>query len=320
MRIIITKYIIKTGDDMDYNKIFTDFEKRYGKKCEEAYFVGKPIVFFSRPGMTVGCSTSIGGCIALLRRDDDRVEVQFSDSTEFLSCNRLDFEYNKEKEIIKLLLDVEKYGVEVGGAKIFMFYNTALSQPVQPMFFSALGGFCKKVPPPQEIAKHFDELEKNMICLSSKKDHITIFDGQRIRYLPFPDSQVKIVISHIGEKEVIRKFPQDTLAKDGLDALARNDWEKLGNALNREAAHIAEKNNLKKVSRLLDVVKRLDDAYGSGVLEDGGIFSVVKNSRVDAFMYDFGAEYKRYFGGCPDFYVTRAEDSGVKVSKENDDS
>ena len=305
---------------MDYNKIFTDFEKRYGKKCEEAYFVGKPIVFFSRPAMTAGCSVSTGGCIALLGRDDDRVEVQFSDSTEFLSCNRLDFKYNKENKIIKLLLDVEKYGVEVGGAKIFIFHNTALSSPFSPMFFSALGEFCKNVPPPEELSKHFDEFEKNMICLSSKKDHVTIFDGQRIRYLPFPDSQVKIVISHIGEGQAIRNFPQDKTAKDGLDALSRNDWEKFGNALNKEATYIADKNNLKKVSRLLGVAKRLNDAYGSGVLEDGGIFSVVKNSRVDAFMYDFGTEYKRYFGGCPDFYVTRAEDSGIKVSKENNGS
>lgn len=301
---------------MDYNKVFTDFEKRYGEKCNSAYFVGKPIVFFSRPGMTVGCSVSTGGCIALSKRDDERIEVQFSDSTEFISCNRLDFEYNKDNRIINLLLKMEKYGALTGGAKMLMFYNTSLYTPFEPMFFSAIGGFCKNAPPPIEMAKHFDNFEKNMICLSSKKDHITLFDGQRVRQLPFPDSQVKIVLSYIGEKITIKNFPQDKAAEEGICALLRGDWEKFGNALNRESKWIENKNNLRSIKNLFDTAVRLGDAYGSGVLEDGGIFSVVKNSRVDAFMHNLGAEYEKHFGRCPDFYVTRAEDSGVRVPEE----
>ncbi len=298
---------------MDYKKIFTDFEKRYGVKCEEAYFLGKPITFFSRAGLTVGTAVSVGGCLALSRRDDDRIIMQFSESDKFLSCNKFDFKYNKDKKIIKLLCDVEKYGVKVGGVRILAHYNTALSHPFESMLFSALGGFCESVPKPQELIKYFDDFENNMIALSSKKDSVSVFDGQRVRYLPFPDSDVKIVFANIGEKISITKTPQDGAVKDGIDALRSKDWEKFGKILDRETKWILEKNKLKAVKNLFDTAVRIGDAYGSGILEDGGIFSVVKNSRVDTFMHSLGLEYEKHFGARPDFYVTKAEDSGIKV-------
>lgn len=320
MRIIRTeiynKNSVMIGDNMDYNKIFTDFEKRYGEKCEAAFFVGKPIIFFGRTGMTSGCSVSVGGCIALSRRQDERIEVQFSGNTDLVSCSRLNFKYNRQNEIINLLFEMEKYGVKTGGANIFMFYNTELESPLYPMFFSAMGSFCKNTPNPHDAAKHFDDFEKNMICLSSKKEHITVFDGQRPRYFPFPENEVKIVLSYVGEPISVKNTPEDGTANDGISALSAGDWEKFGYALDKEGKELIARNGLKRIKNLFESAKEIGDAYGSGILEDGGIFSVVKNSRIDAFMHNLGARYEKYFGGCPEFYVTRPEDSGIRVENQ----
>lgn len=316
MRIIITRIKNKIGDNMDYKKIFTDFEKRYGESCENAYFIGKPITFFSRQGFTVGTSVSTGGVIVLSKRDDNRVIVEFSDSDDFISCNKIEFKYHKDKEIIKYLLDAQEYGVDVGGVRILMYYNTSLDVPKLPLLFSALGDFCKNAPKACELIKHFDNFCENMLALSSRKDCVTVFDGQRVQYLKLPDSDVKIVLSNIGEKISISKIPQDSSAKDGTDALLRGDLEKFGKFLDKDTKWILENNKVRGVKKLFDAAVRLGDAYGSGILADGGIFSVVKNNRVDTFMHNLGAEYEKHFGARPDFYVTRTEDSGVSVFRE----
>ncbi|MBO5060107.1 MAG: hypothetical protein J6C82_04255 [Clostridia bacterium] len=298
---------------MNYKRICTDFEKRYGGKCEELFFTGKPVIFFSRPAMTVGCSVSVGGCVALAKRSDERLVVQFSDSDAYLSCNKLDFKYNKDKKIIDLLLQAEKYGVKVGGAAILMYYNSELSHPFRPMMLSALSGFCDNAPQPAELIKHFDGFEKNMICVSSRKDTLTIFDGQRLQYAPMPDSQVKIVLCSIKEKSLIKHRAEDGTAADAVTALHRGDIERFGALLNKETELLIKKNKLRSTEKLFKEAVGLKDAYGSGILEDGGIFSVVKNSRVDAFMHNLGTAYEKQFGARPRFYVTRTEESGTRI-------
>ena len=298
---------------MDYKKIFTDFEKRYGVKCDNAFFVGKPLTFFSRCGITAGCALSIGGVIALSCRDDDRLIAEFSDNSDFLNCNKLDFPYNTDKTIIRILSDVEKYGVKIGGARLLIYYNTDLTHPLMPLLISSLCGFCENTPPASELIKHFSDYEKNMLCIASRADCMTVFDGQRCRHLPLPDSELKIVLCRITENISVKKYPQDGTAKGAIEALKRGDFEKLGKLLNKETDWILSHNKNRKTQQLFDTAVRLSDAYGSGILEDGGIFSLVKNNRVDTFMHNLGSEYEKHFGARPDFYVTKAVDSGIQI-------
>ncbi len=298
---------------MDYNKIFTDFKKRYGEKCQSAYFVGKPVTFFSRSGITIGCAASVGGVLALSKRNDDRLITEFSDNSDFLSCNILDFPYNKDNKTVKTLSETEKYGVKIGGARLLIYYNTGLSHPFEPLLLTSLSGFCKNVPHVSELIKHFDSYEKNMLCISSKADCVTVFDGQRIRHIPFPDSELKIVLCEIEDKVTIKKRPSDNAAQNSVELLQRGNFEEFGELLNKETKWILDHNKNKKTQQLFDTAVRLSDAYGSGILEDGGIFSIVKNSRVDTFMHNLGSEYEKHFGSRPDFYVTKAQDSGISI-------
>ncbi len=298
---------------MDYKKIFDDFEKRYGEKCSAAFFIGKPLIFFSKPALTLGCTVSTGGALAVLPRRDGRLIVQVTGSDFFLSCNACDFKNNNDKRIVRLLLRAEKYGVTTGGAMLLFCRDTELDLPAEPLLLCAMRSFCRGAEDACELIKHFDSFEENMIALSSKKDRATIFDGRSVSYAPLPDSQVKIVLCHTAFDGHIKQRADSSAAKDALGALSSGDIEKFGELLNRETEALLSKNKLKATDHLFRTARQLGDAYGSGILEDGGIFSIVKNSRVDTFMHNLGAEYEKHFGKCPDFYVTRTEDSGISI-------
>lgn len=297
---------------MNFENIYTDFEKRYGVQCKRAYFIGKPIIFFDCPGLTVGTAVSAGAFVSAAQRDDGRVIVQFSDNTKFLNSNILDFEYYKDEKIFDLLMKVQRYGVKVGGVRLLLSRNTKLYMPDDMMLLSSLDSFCTNVPEISGLITHFNNFEKNIISVSSRCDTAVVFDGQNARYAPFYDSDVKVVLCNIKEKINGKISSQEAGASDAVSALETGDFENFGNILNSQTEkYFANNKREKKSKQLFEATVKLGDAYGSGVLEDGGIFSVVKNSRVDAFMHNLGAEYERYFGGYPDFYVTRAEDSGI---------
>ncbi len=298
---------------MNYKKIFTDFEKRYGEKCSAAFFVGKPLIFFSRPALTIGCSVSTGSVLSVLPRRDGRLIAQVSDSDFFLSCNTNEFKNNRDKRIVDLLMRAEKYGVSIGGAMLLFSQSTELSVPNEPLLFCAMRSFCQGAEDARELALHFDNFEENTIAVTSKKDRVTVFDGKNVQYAPLPDSQVKIVLCHTGDDEPVKHRPETVSAKDALSALSSGDIAKFGELLNRETNAVLSKNKLKRTTSLFRTALRMGDAYGSGILEDGGIFSIVKNSRVDTFMHNLGSEYQKHFGNCPDFYVTRTEDSGISI-------
>lgn len=298
---------------MDYKKIATDFEKRFGKRCSSMFFCGKPLTFFSRPGMTLGCSVSVGGCLAVLPRTDDRVTLQFSDSDEFIRCNIAELRYNKGKRITDLLIKAEKYGAKIGGADILMYYNSGLTHPVCPMLLTSLSGFCKSAPEPREIIKYFENYEENLICMSSRRDRLVTWDGQEAAYLPLPDSEFKIVLCSIKEKVILKKSESGGRADDAKTALISGDAEKFGALLSLETSAVLKGSRARTTCHLFETEEKLKDALGSGVLPDGGIFSIVRNNRVDTFMHNLGSTYEKHYGKRPDFYVTRAEDSGIRV-------
>lgn len=298
---------------MDCKKIATDFEKRFGKSCSSMFFCGKPLTFFSRPGMTIGCSVSVGGYIAVLPRTDGRITLRFSDSNELIRCNTAELRHNKENRITELLIRAEKYGAKIGGADILMHYNSELTHPICPMLLTALVGFCKGTPEPREIIKHFENYEENLICMSSRRNRLFSRDGQNEEYLPLPDSEFKIVLCSIKEKVILRKGEAGERAAAAKAALISGDAEGFGALLSRETSAVLRNSRARSTCRLFEVAEELKDALGSGVLSDGGIFSVVRNNRVDTFMHNLGGAYEKHYGKRPDFYVTRAEDSGIRA-------
>ncbi len=298
---------------MDYKKICTDFEKRYDRKCEKIFFSGKTIIFFSQPPMYLGCSVSVGGCAALSVRADKRVVVRFSDSTEQFACNSRELEYNKDNEIARLLLSAKRCGAEVGGADILLSYNSELMHERSIMLLPALSSFCRNVPESGEMIKLFFCAEEIMPTVLSKKNFLIFFDGKAVHYLPFSDDMVKIVLCEFGEKRKVLKKADTGTLRVGAEKLRRGDFEGFGAALNAETEQVIRKNKLRATERIFDEAVRTGETYGSGILPGGGIFSVVKNSRVDTFMHILGENCGKYCGKKPRFYVTRAEDSGISV-------
>ena len=72
---------------MSCDKVKSDFRKRYASDCENIFFMGKPVTFFAGNGGILGCGVSAGGFLALEKRQDDRVMIQFSHTDKFLTFN-----------------------------------------------------------------------------------------------------------------------------------------------------------------------------------------------------------------------------------------
>lgn len=303
---------------MDFDKTCLDFEKRYGKKCDFVYFIGMPVIFFSSPAMTVGCAVSVGGYAAARHRDDDRIIIQFSDSDRFLNCSYAEMKHNKDEKIYDLFLKAERLGAKNCGAEILLRYNTKLSHPYREMLLCLMNGLCSKCPDTFELIKHFDNYESNTICMYSRKNHAEVFDGQQISYCPLSDSEVKIVIADCGyEIMSVPESPQEDTRK-AAEALNCGDLAEFGRLLNRHyASYFSEHHKKSAAAKLFNTAVNLGDAYGSGITRDGRLYSIVKNSMADSYMQNLNREYKQYFGGSLDFYVTRAEDSGIRYVPEN---
>lgn len=295
---------------MYFGNIFDDFKMRYGEECRRAYFCGIPLVFFAQNGVTLGCALSAGGAVALRERADDRLVAEFSDNSDYLSCAVSEFSARTDSKIIKFLTEIEKYGAHPHGAQLLVCYNTDLPRPFIPLFCGAARGLCENAPPSAELIKYFPNSEKNMLSVLSRANHLTLSDGQNLRYLPFENAKVKIVLSCISEKV---KTPPAALPKEAAETLLRGDIESFGRLLNRETDIILSRGKNRRTEQLFRTAVRLSDAYGSGIFPDGGIFSIVENRRVDAFMHNLGTEYGKYFGARPNFYVTQTADSTVEI-------
>lgn len=298
---------------MDFEKIRNDFKKRYGRDCAGVYFVGKSLTFFSGPGITVGCAVSAGGATAVARRGDGRFIAEFSDNSDYLSFS-LDAPPKNGGELVRLLSEVKSLGVKPVGAEMLVYYNTDLPRNFLPLFLTSLGGFCDNVPPASELIKHFPGYAENILSVISLSDRVTVSDGGRRAYYPLEGSRFKIILCRVCDGIVIKRRP--TCSDDAFDAadrLRRGDTAGFCELLSRETERILRLNKCKKAERLFRTAMRLGDAYGFGILEDGGIFAVTENRLADTFMQRLGAEYEQYFGARPEFYVTQTESSGIEI-------
>lgn len=304
-KIFKQKFLRKVGIKMELEKVYIDFEKRYGKKCNAACFVGMPIIFFSAHDYFAGCAVSAGGYAAMRERNDERIMIQYSDNDLFLNYKISKMKENKN--IGEIFLRAENAGVKINGAEILLRYNTRLKNMQNPMLISLLS----KISDAENFIKFFDDAEINSICMHSRKNHAVCCKGDKIFYLPFSDEEVKIIITDIGTETDMLPECTAEQAERFVCALNNRDYEKFGQMLNEQTEMFFNKNAVNgAVKNLFLTAKRLGDAFGSGFC-GGRMFSVMKNGAVDSYMCNLNREYSRYYGGKPDFYVTRSEDSGI---------
>lgn len=299
---------------MDFEKIKTDFEKRYGKKCEQIYFAGMGIELFSENANILSACTSLGEAMATAKRDDGRITVQFSGSDSMTSFNINDIDAHLGKRVARLLKNAQNCGVKVGGADIFIYKNSRITDLLEPLLLGGLSAFCEKVPRKDGLLPRFENYEKNMVTLSGKSKSVTVFDGQRVSYIPFFGGKCKVVITYTGGGFLAVKKSSKFFFTDAVTALKKGDAEKFGVLLDRDTQNLLRENKWERQEGIFSAVKTTKDALGSGILPCGGVFSVVFDDRVDRFVHDTSAVYQKHFGGVPDFYVTDFVESGFFVN------
>lgn len=297
---------------MKLKKISEDFFKRYEKPPDNLYFCGMPLVFFkSREGL-IGTSLSVGGYIAVSRRYDGRISLQHSDSNYFFRTNREELGLYKGDKICNTLLSLEKYGATITGGDILIYENTEIKIPRSTLLLCGCESFCKKGILRTETVKHFDNYEENILCFSSRENRLTALENGKTEYLPFHNRKYKIVLSVTGGKTPPMAEITEKSFAEAKEALCSGDAEKFGSVLKRSTKTALEKSRPQDVHKLYQAAEATKDATGIGILR-GGVFSVVEESKVDSFIHDMGSIYGRYYGGVPDFYVTKTEDSAISL-------
>ena len=101
----------------------------------------------------------------------------------------------------------------------------------------------------------------------------------------------------------------DDAVKMAAGSLATGDYIRFGEIITHEHNKNARAGKSSKAA--FELAVRLKDACGCGFLENGGIFAIVLNKQVNAFVQNMKKEYETYYGTAPDFYITRAENSGI---------
>lgn len=295
---------------MQLEKIKTEFEKRYTSSCEYVSFCGKPITFLRGEGKIMGCCVSVGCKLAVEKREDDRIIVQFSHSNKLVTVNVGKMEGGSGEEVEKVLTAIKKAGVEVGGARLLFCFNSRLDVPYLRLLLMSLESFCENVPPQRELLRCFDDYEEGALCAEAKESYITVVNGKRTEYFPLNKERYRIVLGHIKDNPCnIRSMDSDVVTR-GVEAVEKNDIRELGRLITADGIAVAKKNKMKKTYNLLEVANGYKEAVGNGVLKDGGIFSIVESKNVDFFIRNISAEYRGYYGGAPDFYITDIRSSG----------
>ena len=291
---------------MDFKKIAADFEKRFNKKCEKLFFCGMPLTILKGENLCLSAALSVGGGAAVARRRDGRFTAEFDGNKKYISKNVTDAEPHGSEPMIKFLTRVRECGAKLGGADILFEYNTEIYSEYEPLLLSAMYRFCKDMP----------DIKNAVMCLSYPKRDIAAFyglentlllAGEKNVYIKFSDSVAKIVICHIDVKTELPFFTDETLI-NAAKILSLGDYRRFGELITTEYG----KSNLNNAAKtLFEAAREQKDALGIGIAESGGIFAIVENKKVNAFIQNLKKEYETYYGSAPDFYITRTENSGI---------
>lgn len=296
------------GERMNFEKTAKSFDKHFSKKCEKICFTGMPVTIMKGKNLSLFAVLSVGGCIAEARRSDGRFNAEFDDNTKYVTSNVLDVEHHKNEPMLGFLMKAKDVGAVLGGADILFEYNNGIYNEYEPMLLSSMYLFCEKMPV-LEVAKGcLSYPERDFAAMVGVEDTLMVSDGKRCAYVKFPDSIAKIVLCHVKERNSI-KVCDDRVTEAAIRSLAAGDYLRFGELITIENARCTECGRASK--SIFELAVKLHDGLGYGFLESGGIFAIVLNERVNAFVQNMKMEYEAFYGASPDFYITRTENSGI---------
>ena len=158
--------------------------------------------------------------------------------------------------------------------------------------------------------REFGDYSLNTLAQNGKANYLSYINGGQIEYFPLRQSGYKIVICKVSDGNGIKSDLQSGRIDIACDALRAEDYGEFGRLLTAETAEIIKKYKLGKVENLFRVIAKMEESVGCGLVDSGGIFSLVENKNVDFFVENVSREYCRYFGASPKFYITDTETSG----------
>lgn len=294
---------------MSCDKVKRDFCKRYASDCENIFFMGKPITFFKGSGGILGCGVSAGSYLALEKRQDDRVMIQFSSTDKFLTFN-MESVGVENNNFSRFFLRLKNMGAKVGGVRLFFYQNSSLSIPDVSLLLMSLDCFCSNLPSRQELMNEFGNYTFQTLAQTGKANYLSYIKGGQTEYLLFRQSGYKIIICKIRDGKGIKVELQRSRIDRAREALRREDYNEFGSLLTAETADVIKAGKLSAVSNLYNVITKREESVGCGIVDDGALFAVVENKYVDFFIENVSREYARYFGASPKFYITDTETAG----------
>ena len=296
---------------MNFEKIAKSFNMHFERECEKIYFSGLGVPIIRGRDASLCASLSVGGCLALARRADGRFTAEFDDSQKYISANVSELINHKGEPMLDFLEKIRKYGTALGGADVLFKYSAGIYEDYKPLLLSATYFFCPKTSPPEKVIACLSNPLTDIVSMVGKKETLLYTQGEKHFYIKFSDNIVKIVLCCINEENKLKETDTATLKGVAL-SLSAGDYLQFGKSVTEEYGSLIEKGGAgRRTKKLFERAVGLKDALGCGILEKGGVFAIVENNKVNAFVQNLKKEYENYFGASPDFYVTRTENSGI---------
>ncbi|MBQ7751345.1 MAG: hypothetical protein IJR79_00025 [Clostridia bacterium] len=294
---------------MNFEKTAKSFKMHFGRNCERICFSGMSVPILINDSGSFCAAVSVGGAMAVAGRRDGRFTTEFDDNQKYISSNILDLKYHTEEPMLALLWKVQKSGIDLCGADVLFEYNTEIYGGYEPLLLSSLYSFCSKMPVPIKMKCCLSNPLKDFVSMVGKRETLLFTEGEKHTYVQFKSSIAKIVLCCFDEENEIGKMGN---IRDAASILASGDYARFGEMITSEYTNLLGRNCVRKRTKnLFDLAVRLKDALGLGILESGGIFAVVENKKVSAFVQNLKKEYENYYGTAPDFYITSTENSGI---------
>ena len=296
---------------MNFEKVAKSFKMHFGRECEAICFSGLGIPIMTGKGISLCASLSAGGCLALSARGDGRFTAEFDDSQKYVSANVSELMYHKGEPMLEFLEKVQRRGTVLGGADVMFQYSAKICGGYEPLLLASACLFCPKTLPPAEIKSCLSNPMRDFVSMAGRRETFMYIQGEKHIYIKFSDSIAKIVLCCINEENRIEEADSAVLKSAAL-SLSAGDYIRFGKSLTEEYGRLIKGGGAgKRTKSLFETAVCLKDALGLGILEKGGIFAVVENNKVNAFIQNLKKEYENYCGASPDFYVTRTENSGI---------
>lgn len=297
---------------MNFEKTARSFNMHFGKNCEAMCFCGMSIPLLSGMTTSLSASLSAGGCIASARRTDGRFTAEFDDNQKYITSNVSEIMYHKAEPMPEFLKRAEMCGVTLGGADVLFEYNTGIYNEYKPLLLSSLYLFCPKTVPPEQLKICLSNPITDFAGIIGRRETVLFERNGKCFYVKFSDQIAKIVLCCMNEKNPIGPS-EDTAVETAVSSLLAGDYVRFGKIITAETGRKIDKAG-KGTKRLFDLAVKLKDGLGYGILENGGIFAIVENKKVNGFVQNIKTEYENYYGKSPEFYITRTENSGINAT------